>query len=334
MIIVYQILACFILVILSAFFAGSETGVYCLSRFRLRVAIQQKLRFAELLDKVMDDSNGLVLSMLILNNLVNCLTTSIVTFMILAVASSEQAAQLYATVLIAPLLFVFGEVIPKNIYYHHADTLMRRFSPILWLFQKIFTITGILTILKAISRLIMRLLNIPIDSKTAIATRQKQSMRQIMYETQEEGILSKVQHDIINRLMTIQDITAAAVMTKIADNQMVEINSTRIELLDKLKKCQYTRLPVYQANRENIIGYINIYESLTQPDDFHNVRRFLRPITKINARTSVINAMNTMRKENQNIILVTSDHRRNPKPLGIITMKDLVEELTGELSQW
>lgn len=119
MIIVYQISACLILVVLSAFFAGSETGIYCISRFQLRVDIQKRLPFAELLDKIMDDSNGLVLSMLILNNLVNCLVTSIATVMFLTVAASDQAAQIYATAIIAPVLFVFGEVIPKNIYYHH-----------------------------------------------------------------------------------------------------------------------------------------------------------------------------------------------------------------------
>jgi Mg2+/Co2+ transporter CorB len=96
----------------------------------------------------MDDSPGLVLSMLIGNNLVHYLVTSIVTVMLLAGALSSHAAEIYATVLIAPILFIFSEVIPKNVCYHRADVLMPRFAPLLWFFHKLFTCSGVVALLK------------------------------------------------------------------------------------------------------------------------------------------------------------------------------------------
>ena len=106
MALIYQIPACVVLVTLGAFFAGSETGIYRLSRFRLRLGIEHKKPFYALLGKTMDDSTGLVFSMLIGNNLVHYLVTCVVTVMLLTKVTSAHAAQLYATCLIAPILFI------------------------------------------------------------------------------------------------------------------------------------------------------------------------------------------------------------------------------------
>ena len=123
---------------LGAFFSGSETGIYRLSKFRLRLGIEQKHPLSALLGKVTADSNALIFSMLIGNNLVNYLATSIVTVMLLNSALSENAAQLYATLIMSPVLFIFSEVIPKNIYYYHSDTLMLRSAPLLWCLRSSF----------------------------------------------------------------------------------------------------------------------------------------------------------------------------------------------------
>jgi len=163
MALIYQIPVCVLLIALGAFFAGSETGIYRLSRFRLRLGIEHKKPFYALLGKVMDDSTGLVFSMLIGNNLVHYLVTSIVTVILSATAATTHAAELYATCLMAPTLFIFSEVIPKNVYYHRADTLMPRFAPLLWFFHKLFTYSGAIALLKTISRTFTALLGLPLS---------------------------------------------------------------------------------------------------------------------------------------------------------------------------
>ena len=99
----------FIFVLLAGLFAGAETGIYQLSRFQLRLGAEQNRRFFGLLNRIMDDSHGLVFSMLVGNNLVHYLAGSIVTFMLLGTSISEHSAELYATVLMTPILFIFSE---------------------------------------------------------------------------------------------------------------------------------------------------------------------------------------------------------------------------------
>lgn len=334
MALIYQISACVLLVALGAFFAGSETGIYRLSRFRLRLGIEEKRPFYPLLGKVMDDSTGLVFSMLIGNNLVHYLVTSIVTVMLLTTVAGAHAAQLYVTCLVAPILFIFSEVIPKNVYYNRANVLMPRFAPLLWFFHKLFTYSGAIAMLRTISRIFTTLLGLPAATSGAITTARTGYIRQIIRETRDEGILSPVQNDIMDRLINIPRITIASVMTPIAKIEMLDVNSTRTEVMTKLGRCPYTRLPVYEKSRNNITGFVNIYEVLRSGDDFQNLRQFVRPIGRFAATTSVIDAINRMRMQNHKIVLVVPEYVRRKRPFGIVTMKDLVEELTGELAQW
>jgi CBS domain containing-hemolysin-like protein len=334
MALIYQIPACLLLIALGGFFAGSETGVYRLSRFRLRLGIERKRPFYALLGKIMDDSPGLVLSMLIGNNLVHYLVTSIVTVMLLAGALSSHAAEIYATVLIAPILFIFSEVIPKNVCYHRADVLMPRFAPLLWFFHKLFTCSGVVALLKTISRIFNALLGPPAASAGAIPITPAGYIRQIIRETRDEGILSSVQNDIMNRLVNVPHVIIASVMTPIAKTEMLDVNTAGPDVLTRLRRCPYTRLPVYEHDRNSIIGFINIYEALRTGRDFENLRDFIKPIERFRTTTSVIDAMNRMRRQNLKIVLVVPDSARRKRPSGVVTMKDLVEELTGELAQW
>lgn len=334
MLLIFQILICVVMVILGGFFAGSETGIYRLSRFRLRLGMEKKHYSYTLLGKMMDDSGGLVFSMLIGTNLVHYIVTSIVTVIFLGLSKSEHAAQLYATVLMAPVLFVFSEVIPKNIYYYRADVLMPRFAVILWFFHKLCNWSGVVGLLKLISRMFVRLLGASADGPAAITTPGPNLMKQIIRETHDEGILSSVQNDIMNRLVNIPNITLSSVMVPINKTQMLELKTPRPDVMEKLEKYNITRLPIYETRRSNIIGFVNIYEVLGSGVNFQNLRDFVKPIGRSNAACSVIDAINRMRNQNHKIVLVTSAYSGGRKPLGIVTMKDLVEEFTGELAEW
>ena len=331
MLIAIQILLLLVLIGLSAFFAGSETGVYRLSRFHLRLAIEQRHSFASLLGKVVSDSHALVFSILAGNNLANYSVTYLMTIILLS-SRFENRAEFYATLIITPTLFIFGEVVPKNIYYRHANTLMLRFAPLLWFFDRLFTYSGVIYLLKAFSRLFAAVLPFDADPSEAMQSFGKSRIGQIIQETREEGILSRIQIELMNRLVKIPSITTSAVMTPFSKVQMLDVNSTAGDLLEKLRNCPYTRLPVYKESRANIIGYVNINQALALDQDFDGLGKLVKPVTALPAGMKIIEAINLLKRENCKIVLVKKPGKG--APLGIITMKDLVEEITGELQQW
>ncbi len=323
------------LIIMAGLFSGAETGLYRLSRVRLRLGVEKKRLSFVILGRCLHDSNGLLLSMLIVTNLAYYLTTSIVTHVFIMKAGTEHSAELFATLLTVPVLFVFSELIPKNIFFYRADSLMPYLSPVLYAFHKLLSWCGIVPVLKFISGFFVRLAGAPSSTKSVITSTQRHKVQAILQDTHEEGILSSVQTDMINRLVSISNIRIRSVMIPVNHVQTIDVNSDNSEVLNKLKKCAFTRLPVIEDRAENIIGFINVYETLSSSQQFTNLQKFVEPIRKVDANTTVTDAINIMQKENQKIVLVTRIGRAGrKKPIGIVTMKDLAEELLGELTEW
>jgi putative hemolysin len=329
----WELLAICIFVLFAGFYAGSETGAYRLSRFRLRIGRQQKKPFYAMLSSLMSSGHSLLFTTLTGTNLSHYIVTSFATYMFLRLTSSRQQAEFYTTLVMTPILFVFAELIPKNLYFYRADSLMPRLAPVLWTSHKLFTYIGIVPALKAISKSFSRLLGLPRTDELVI-TEPHHHFSQIIKESREEGHISSVQSEIMNRLVHIPLMRIGSVMVPISKVGMTDVNTNKAQILDELAKISFTRLLVFEGSRDNIIGFIDIYESLAAEKDFADLRGFVKSIPTFPADGRLIDALNRMRKEHHKIVLILRSTHGRERPVGIVTMKDLVEELTGELTEW
>jgi putative hemolysin len=295
--------ACF--VVLGGLFSGSETGLYQLSRLRLRLGVEKKRLPFVILGRCLHDSSGLLLSLLIGNNLVNYLATSLVTGTFLGQGEHEHRAEFLATLVMVPILFVFSELIPKNLFFYRADVLMPYLSAVLYAFYRPLNWCGIVPLFKLVSSLFARLAGLAAASETVITSAQRHKVQAILQDTHEEGILSPVQSDIIRRLVSISHVHIRAVMIPINSVEMVGVDSDRAALLKKLDRCAFTRLLVTEAERGNILGFINVYERLDAAETFADLRDFVKPVRELDAETTVADAINVMQTEKQRIVLVT-----------------------------
>ncbi len=325
----------FVLVLASGLFSGAETGIYQLSRLRLRIGVEKRKLPFTILSRLMADSNTLLISILIGTNLACYITTSIVTFMFFEKLGNEHTAEILATIITAPLLFVFAEIIPKSIFYYRPESLLVRVSVTLLVFTKLFTWCGLVPLLKLLSQMLAKLTAAPTPGKKTLSAVTLTGIQAIAHDTREEGLMSTTQTDIINNLEGISRRDIKSVMTPLRKVVIVDINSDRSALLQILKDFAFTYLPVYEINLPNIVGFINIYECLTPGDEFANLRNYLKPIRKLPASITISEAIRVMQTEKLKIVLVTGKSRsKSEMPLGILTMKDLVEEIVGELGEW
>jgi CBS domain containing-hemolysin-like protein len=329
-----SILLAVVIVIVAGLFSGSETGIYRLSRLRLRLGVEKGKWSALLLADVMRDSSGLLLSLLVGTNLAHYIATSLITGVFLTAVTSERAAELYTMAVAAPLLFVLSDLIPKNVFLHRADTLTFLVAPLLYVSHKTLTWCGAVPLLKLMARFFARLIGSPISPKAAVASSQSHQVRAILRDTQDEGLLSDVQTKMVDRIANIPGVRLSMVMVLLDRVHAVEIRSDRATLLNELTRRASTRLPVWQNTPTEIVGFINVYDVLGSGEEFTSLEKFLLPIRSLDADTSITDAINIMRREQLKIVLATRQRGRRDVPLGIVTMKDLVEELLGELAEW
>jgi len=318
-----------------ALFGGAETGLYQLSRLRLRIGAQRGTLSFVLLEKVMQDRTALLHSLLAGNNLAHYLATGFITYAMLKLVTLEHAAELYATLIAAPVLLVFSEILPKTLFFYRADTLMPWCAPLLFISHKIFTFCGAVPVLNGVSGLFVKMTGPPVPAKAVISAVHRPHISAIAEDTRQECVLSSVQTEMLTRLATLSNIRIRSVMIPLNKIESVSLSTDKTQLLKKLKECAFTRLPVYDRWPANIIGYINIYDCLAGTKKFTHPGEFLKPIKKLDCDTLVTKAIDIMQKENHKVVLVTKTTRyKTQSPVGLITMKDLAEELLGELAEW
>ncbi len=321
--------------ILAAIFGGAEIGMYQVSRLRLRLGVERKRPLFVILSKTLSDGRSLLISILIGTNITQYATTSIITYIFIQNIQNTHVAEVLTTLVIAPVLFIFAEVVPKNIFFFRADTLMPYISPFIFACHKLFSYSGIGPLLRIISSSMGELLGATKETAAVLPPLKKRQLAVIIRETHEEGFLTPLQSEIMNRIAGISTINLGSVMVPIARVRMVDVNSDNKLLLRKLKTETFTRILVYEKYRTNIIGFINIYEALGCEKPLSNLRDFIKPLHSLPAGTLVTETINFMKSENCRMVLVTGPSRSgHDNTLGIVTMQDLVEELVGELASW
>lgn len=321
--------------IFSALFSGAETGMYQLSRLRLRLRVEKKQFFCVTLSKTLKDAPALLLTILLGNNLANYFATSLTTYLLMSTLQNDHYVELCTAILITPTLFVFSELIPKNLFFYRADSLMPCISPILFLFHKFFKWSGLVPLLKLFSRIAERSVIRQMPTKALLTVAHQPHINTIFHESHEEGLLSTTQANIIKRMAGFTQLTVKSVMTPLNKIQAIGKNAGKSDLLKILEKSSFTRFPVAEGPVANVVGFVDIYEPLLCDQSFDSLDNFIKPIRDIPAETTVSDAINIMQSENLKIMLVKkTSYGSVTKPLGIITMKDLVEELIGELTEW
>jgi CBS domain containing-hemolysin-like protein len=332
MTILILILIIMMLYVCSAFFSGVETGIYRLSRFRLRLGVEQHRPFYKQLSRAVKDGQGLILSLLLGNNLVNYLAASFTTWTLLRLLQNESLVEFYTTAIIVPTLFIFGEIIPKSVFFYRADTLVGALAPAIWANWRIFTASGTIGFLRWLLRLFSRILGVSVDTAAAVDVTQRSQVRQLIAETQEEGQLSPLQKDMMKRLANIPEVSTGSILIPIQKVEMVEAEADRHELMQVLGRCSHRYILVYEKDRNNILGYVEIERFLGNTTDWPDLKKALHPILHLSASASVLDAISLLRKGNHPIAAVAADRSSGEKILGTLTLKDLVEELTGELT--
>jgi len=309
--------------------SATETGAYRLNRIRLRLRADDGDRGAAILLRLIADLPGLLISILIVNNVGNYLLAASVTALVAGwITGGDAAVQLTATAVVTPLQFVFCEVLPKNVFAFGPGRRMSRLArPIRAVYWGL-TAVGLVPALKGISRLVLKIAHRRGAVTSPFTPRQR--LRALIREGLAEGVITGYQDELAEKVLALRDRTVGDVMIAMRHVAAVPVDVTEARFARELERHSYSRLPVYEKHRGNVVGIVHINDVLAR-DGFDVAAAMHRDVVRLPAATTVAAAMVRMRRARAAMAVVADDRDR---AVGIVTIKDLVEEIVGDLAAW
>lgn len=310
----------------SALFSGMETGSYRLNRVRLYVRSSQERSSAKTLERVINKPASLIGTLLIGNNLCNYAGTAGLGVLLSTMDLSVAQAVLVNTVLVTLVLFIFGETLPKDLFAAHSDRMMYPLARLLLVLRVLFTWTGILPAIVLLSTIAVRLTGKGEDSKLTPRKRVEQMVR----EGAGVGLISKEQTEIAQRALALSNQRLINECTPWQQVVTLSIETDRIGLETIARSTPRSRLPVLDP-RGKVVGVVDLIDALALENEAKPIQSAMKPAVMMRGSDSVRHALSRMRREHIGLAIVT---RPDGKPAGVITVKDLVETITGEIRNW
>ncbi|MCO6436369.1 MAG: DUF21 domain-containing protein [Phycisphaerae bacterium] len=310
---------------LSAFFSGSETGLYSVSRVRLHVAARQGNRLARVTERLLADEPGSIASILIGNNIANYLLTSAVAILFTdCIGLTKWQSEVYTIAVLTPIVFVLGEVVPKNIFHVYADGLMLRVGWLLAGFCAACRWTGLVSLFRVFSTVVSRLVG---GSNPILVARAKPKRR--IAALISDAVVSDesgAEHSgLVKRVVELSETPVHTVM--VPQNRVISISARadRRELIRLVRRHGFSKLPVHDTGRRHIIGQISV-DRLLRGHDWKSVGDKVIPVATVRPHATLAESMTTLQQARRELAIVTD---RGGRLLGIVTMADLLEWLVG-----
>ena len=312
-----------VLMALSGFFSGSETALVSCNRIRIRTLAEDGDRRAVTLLDVLDQQSKMISAILIMNNIVNLSASALTTLVTIKIFGNKFVG--LGTGILTLILLVFGEISPKTYAAVHAEkTALRVAGPIRTLMT---VMTPVIFIINALSGVLLRLTGTDPDQKAETIT--EDELRTIVDVSHEEGVIENEERKMINNVVDFGDTLAKDVMIPRINMDMIDVNSTHEEVMEIFRQNMYTRFPVYEETVDNVIGILNLKDTLLdQGDEDFNVRHFLREAFFTYEYKKTSELFVEMRQKLTSMAVVLDEYGA---VVGLVTMEDLLEEIVGEI---
>ena len=327
-----QLIALVILLVLSAYFSSSETALIGVSRIRIRSLAEEGNKRAVLVSKLQDNQQKMLSAILIGNNIVNLSASSLSTMlatkaaMQLSVGVNTATMVGIATGILTLLILIFGEITPKNAATINAEQMALSRAPVIYALTKI--LTPVIFVVNILSSGLMRVMGI--RSEDGRRTMTESDFMTVVDVGHEQGVIETDEKELITNVVDFGDSVASDVMVPRIDVTFLDVDATYEETVYLFRDEKYSRIPVYEEDKDHIIGILNLKDLFCytgSPEDF-DMRSLLREPHFTYEFRKTSDLMTAMRRDSINIVIVLDEYGAVS---GILTLEDLLEEIVGEI---
>ena len=318
---VIQLVSLIVLVILSGFFSSAETSLSTVNRVRMRALEEEGSKRAARVNKVLENYSKMLSTILIGNNIVNLSASALAT----TLAMRINLAVGIATGILTIVVLLCGEIIPKTWAMLSSEKISLAYSGVIYALMQL--LTPVIFLVDKMSNAILRLLRI--DPNKKITTMTEAELRTYVDVGHEDGVIENEEREMIYNVFDFSDALAKDIMIPRINMVTVDVNASYKKVLSIFRESMYTRLPVYQDEKDNIIGLINIKDFiLCEDEERFQVRDILRDAHYTYEFKKVADLLIEIREKTTNVIFVLNEYGATE---GMITLEDLLEEIVGEI---
>ncbi len=317
-----QLIIIFVLVMISAFFSASESALLSLSRFKVRYIVEKKKFGAIYVKKLKDDPEKLLSTVLIGNNIVSIGASALATSLALSMFQSHGIA--IATGAMTFILLVFGEITPKSLATRNNESFSLFSARIIWwLSIGLYPIIHILDIF-------LNIINGLIGSKN-ISIITKEELKSILKASEEEGTIKDIEKKMVQRIFDFGNTTVSDVMTPKKNMVSVAADILVKDVLHLPTAKMYSRYPVYDKNKDNIVGILYLKDILKLVKENKldvQVRQVMKKPFFVFSNRKMDSMLKLFQSKKEHLAVVIDDKAH---VTGIVTIENILEEIVGEI---
>lgn len=320
------------LIMLSAFFSGSETALTAASRSRMHMKEQEGNARASTVIRLIDRKDKLIGALLLGNNLVNILASALTTKIMLDLYGDSGVA--IATFAMTLLVLIFAEVLPKTYALHHADNMAMSIAPVVTVV--VFILAPVTNLIAAFVRGLLRLFGQDMSAVSAAShlelLRGAIEMHRGLDEKELEVI--KKERDMLRSILDLTDVTVCEVMTHRKNTEMLDASISNKQIIEYALNSRYTRLPIYQDNQDNIVGVMHAKLVLRQLRNYNGDIDNIDIVSMISEpwfipeTTTLFGQLQAFRERREHFAIVVDEYGSF---MGVVTLEDILEEIVGDI---
>lgn len=326
----FRVLLQCVLLSMSAFFSGSETALFSLSRIDLQKLRNSRHRHSESIHALLDEPRRLIISILCGNELVNIASAANMTAILVHVYGEEDAGWINVLVMV-PMLLLFGEVTPKTVAVNFPLKFATNLSAPL-LPKWILIITPLREAVRLVAdRVTTFVVGVPVNRENILKV---DELRTLMAEGEETGVIQASERVLIDNLLEAGETDVSRIMTPSTRIRFLHTEMPMEEVIEFFRKHRHPRIPVRQSNNESIAGFLHSEDVLrivrgggdlsqVNAEDLLKPAHFVPPTKKVDDMLEYFQRFNTRSA------LVIGEYG---EVLGIVTIKDVLTFLFGEIS--
>ncbi len=315
-----------LLLILSAFFSGSETALMRLNRYRLRHKAKNGNKAAQITEKLLQKPDRLIGLILLGNNLVNFTAVAIVTLIALKIGGETAVA--FATLFLTVVVLIFSEAAPKTLAALYPEKIA---FPAAYIYMPLlFIMRPFVWLISIISNGILWLLGIR-GEKTKFNSLSNEELRTIVYEA--GSLISRKYQSMLLNILDLEKVSVDDVMVPHTEVIGINLNDNIKKIKQVIQKSQYTRLPIFQENIDQVKGVLHLRKlanSINKPQIYkEDIKKLASEPYFIPEGTPLNIQLSQFQKLKQRFAMVVDEYGDIQ---GIVTLEDILEEIVGEFT--